>query len=1808
MLIGREKSEERERERGGERWKKRNVKGAARRAAVCLSKKNSTSTSTSTCFLPSKKPNNRILHTLRVRYQLDMIYTYSGSILIAANPHKRLRSLYGPRTMASYRGAPLGELSPHCYAIAEAAFTAMMIDEQRQAILISGESGAGKTESAKLVMQYLAARAAPAGGAGGAGEGAEGRKRRGAAAGKHHRLLADASGEPSGEPPAAPFDPGAAAPIEEQVLESNPLLEAFGNAKTVRNDNSSRFGKFVEIAFDVAGRVAGASISTYLLERSRVVSVAPGERSYHIFYQLCAGASEQQRKELRLQGGVTAFRYLVPLGADPSSPATAASLRLADVDDGEGLRATLDAMDVIGLDETAVEAVLRVVAAVLHLGNVEFEDSAEERRGNEEGGVRLAERAKMGMASPAEAVDAVCSLLKVERFSLMAALTTRTIEVARGERILKKLEVEAARESRDSLAKTLYARAFDWLVAAINRRISALGSGNGGSAGGEGGEHGGGEANATATSSATRSIGILDIYGFECFQENGFEQLCINLANERLQQQFNAQVFKGEQLEYAAEGVDWSYVEFVDNQDVLDLLEGASASSGGVFPLIDEACRLPRATADDLAHTLRSRLAAHPRFSAPRRPPTAFAVDHYAGRVAYGTERLMEKNRDFAVAEHAALLQGSGCAFAAALFAEEGGASSDAGAGENTNNASSRAAFKLNSVGAQFRRQLGGLMLALSECSPHYIRCVKPNPSSLPGALEPEYVLDQLRAGGVLEAVRIACAGFPTRKPFRPFVRRYGLLLADSPSSSSSSSSSSTISSSVRFDVDALDDASAAAAARAILQAALPASSAERGRGSLDRGWQIGKTRVFLRAGQLAALEGARGRRLTTSSLAIQAAWRGLAARRALRSAKKAAVTIQSRWRGRQARRRALALRGAAAAVVIQSCWRARAARQAFLRSQQNKRAVTIQRFARGWLARSRFRRATDLGKRQAARAAEAARRDTAATVIQSAARGRAARKLVSSKKAEANRWAEMEETNAFLETQRAQLAADAAAAAALAAAADAARARLASELAAARAELAAAKEASAAKNSDEEKTSAVAAAAAVAELEEAQAAATAALRDEIELMRSQKLSAEQALRRAEAEAARHRAEAAAARADAEQASEEASLKSQECARLRETSGAAAAELGAELARREASLAAARDDADDARALMQAEVDALRSAMEAEVSAARAAMQRRLDEAVAEAEAKAAGLRDAREKNVHFSARVVALNSRVAALQKQARDSAAREREMGAELEALRAALAAGGGGSGNGSGSPRHSHHQHADRNGSSGLAAPHSPRSPRAVAAAAAATGWARLSPEQEAALSALCAAAVPRRLPIVNIQHGASPSDAVGMPFAAWLLGECLLTWASAAGWRAAEVDAAAARLRDAVLAAADSGSDGGLAAQAYWLSASLALGALLKVRSIGRRDCGGLFRAGDEMIQFGGLHALLGASVVEQLPLSASVLLGEEAKRAARANAAAAAKAVASSSASAALAADGTPLPPSSSSTRSYEELMASPWQGLLGGLSNVLETLRGEGAPPPACRAVVAAALRALDASLLNALMLRRDCCSVSAVRALQAGLADVRAWVEYVGPEWAGEGSDADAALQHASQAARYLLAGKDDCVRKAAKGFDIGADLRRACPSLTLAQVYRLTEHHHDDWIDAGGGRGDTIALLRTLKGQVDAVAGSSRGTTSGASPAKSEKTTASSDGGEDEDDDDEDSLLLDPSAAFVLPRKLLTDAARHYVQAPRPYHSAAPGVSLLDRIEACCRGSVALPGSLRSRPEFAFLLAARPGSGDER
>ncbi|DBB00655.1 hypothetical protein WJX82_006589 [Trebouxia sp. C0006] len=1662
-----------------------------------------------------------ILQTLRVRYGLDLIYTYSGNILIAANPHKRLRHLYGSRMMNQYRNVALGELSPHVYAIAEQAFNAMMIDEQRQAILISGESGAGKTESAKMVMQYLAHRTAPA--------------------------------QATTARPRVQGQPGVStAPVEEQVLESNPLLEAFGNAKTSRNDNSSRFGKFTEISFDAGGRVTGAAISTYLLERSRVVSVSTPERSYHIFYQLCAGASPHQRQQLRLERGWSSFNYLA--GSETFS--------LTEVDDGEAFRETMDAMAIVGLTEMERDAVLAIVASVLHLGNISF------THGDMDNAMLLDERSE-------DAMYIVAELMQVTPDQLMTALTTRAIETM-GERIVKNLDAAAASVSRDALAKNLYAKLFDWLVAAINRKISAIGSGQ----------------------RSERTIGILDIYGFESFQENSFEQLCINLANERLQQQFNQHVFKGEQEEYAAEGIDWSYVEFIDNQDCLDLLEGSPVNPNlAVFPLIDEACRMPRATYQDLAHTVRTRLAEQPRFEAPKRPPHGFSVDHYAGKVTYSTLLLMDKNKDFVIAEHAALLKASGFQFARDLFDETDSIDSAAVAPPSRTARGGKSAYKLNSVGARFRKQLHGLMGTLNQCQPHYIRCIKPNPESQPGNLTPNYVLEQLRAGGVLEAVRIACAGYPTRKAFRPFAIRYNILLASGRGAYR------------HLNPETLQEDEAADISRKVLQAVKV------------MGWQMGETRVFLRAGQLAQLEGARGTRLSASAVTIQAAFRGMAIRKELRRVRAAARRIQAAWRGLLARRTAQERRKDVAAAKIAATWRMYQQRKAFVMHTRNRRATVVQSWVRMWLVRTRFRRTTAAGRKAATRAARQARIVAAAVVIQKNVRRHLACKKVAARRAEAVKWQQMQQAHSTLQSQQDQLIAEiqewkaryrdeAAYSSELQAAAN----RLQSELTAAQLESQNAKNAMVSMreevNMQANNYQSHVEAARVAELEAAQAAAQAALMAEMELLRRQKHGAEQQARDLEDQVRGAHQELRSKGAEVEEMVAAAEVKDADNTRLWDQVRVAAEEYHAEFAQKESTIAMLTAEAEAQKVQHQQKIDKLRTDMEGTVASVQQDMQQRLEEALAENKAQAESLREARERNMHFSARVVALNSRVAQLTKQLKDSQQREQALSADLEAAKKAqqeaqqqlqqaqvqvqavkdapLATP---------SPSHRSMENGGRtppmrSPSQLTSIPYGGRTPDNDPSLILLQEPV-LERDHEDTLKLLLGGVVDRRMSIINIQHGATPADSVGMPVAAWVLGECLLHWALR--WRPAEVDVAATRLRDAVVTTAEAD----LTSQAYWLSATLALGAFLKVRSIGKRDCSSLFKLGDEMIAFTALHQLLASSVADMLPVNVSVLLCDEAKRLARQSNP---------------RVEGSPhrqtsVELSQPGSKTFEGLMSSPWKGLLGGLSNVVECLRGEGAPPPAVRAVVHAALHYVDAELLNALVLRRDCCSISAIKALQAGLADIKGWGQYMGAQWCGDGTDIERALEHSNQAVRYLISGKDDCVRKACKGFDITPDLRRMCPSLTLQQIYKLSEHHHDDWITAvGDNQGTkTIVLLETLKRAVDSSGGMA--TPPPASPMRSTDGSQTPGGAANAYPspasissrhsfaEDEDNLLLDSHAAFVLPRKLLTEAARYFVQAPRGHQSAAPGVSLLDKIEANCRRNVQLPRQLRDWEQFAFL-----------
>ncbi|XP_004287596.1 PREDICTED: myosin-17-like [Fragaria vesca subsp. vesca] len=750
-----------------------------------------------------------VLHNLAARYELNEIYTYTGNILIAVNPFQRLPHMYDTHMMEQYKGAGFGELSPHVFAIADVAYRAMINEGKSNSILVSGESGAGKTETTKMLMRYLAYL--------GGRSGVEGRT------------------------------------VEQQVLESNPVLEAFGNAKTVRNNNSSRFGKFVEIQFDKSGRISGAAIRTYLLERSRVCQVSDPERNYHCFYLLCA-APPEDREKFKL-GNPKEYHYL-----NQSS-----CYVLDGIDDSEEYAATRRAMDVVGISDEEQDAIFMVVAAILHLGNVEF------AKGEEiDSSVIKDEKSRFHLSTTAE-------LLKCDPKSLEDALIKRVM-VTPEEVITRTLDPASALASRDALAKTVYSRLFDWLVEKINFSI-------------------GQDPNSKSL------IGVLDIYGFESFKFNSFEQFCINFTNEKLQQHFNQHVFKMEQEEYTKEEIDWSYIEFVDNQDVLDLIE---KKPGGVISLLDEACMFPKSTHETFAQKLYQTFKNHKRFIKPKLSRTSFTISHYAGEVTYLADQFIDKNKDYVIAEHQDLLTASKCPFVAGLFPplpEESSKSS-----------------KFSSIGSRFKLQLQSLMETLSSTEPHYIRCVKPNNVLKPAIFENFNIIQQLRCGGVLEAIRISCAGYPTRRTFYEFLNRFGVLAPDVLEGN-------------------CDDK---VACQMILDKMGLA------------GYQIGKTKVFLRAGQMAELDAKRAEVLGNAARTIQRQIRTHMARKEFIAVRKAAIRLQSYVRGISSREIFEKLRQEAAAVKIQKYLRRYIARKSYSRVRLS--AVTLQTGLRAMTARNEFR------------------------------------------------------------------------------------------------------------------------------------------------------------------------------------------------------------------------------------------------------------------------------------------------------------------------------------------------------------------------------------------------------------------------------------------------------------------------------------------------------------------------------------------------------------------------------------------------------------------------------------------------------------------------------------------------------------------------------------------------------------------------------------------------------------------------------------------------------------------------------------
>ncbi|KAG9247868.1 class V myosin-like protein [Calycina marina] len=781
-----------------------------------------------------------VLQAIRLRYSQKEIYTYSGIVLIATNPFARVDSLYVPGMVQVYAGKQRATQAPHLFAIAEEAFADMLRSGKNQTVVVSGESGAGKTVSAKYIMRYFATRESPD----------QPTKKRGS------ELMSE---------------------TEEQILATNPIMEAFGNAKTTRNDNSSRFGKYIEIMFDKQTNIIGAKIRTYLLERSRLVFQPLKERNYHIFYQLVAGASDKERQELDLLP-VEQYDYLNQ-GSSPT---------VQGVDDKAEFEEIKKALLVIGVDVSQQGEIFKLLAALLHLGNVKIGASRTDS-------VLNASEPSLAKAAGLLGVDA----------TEFAKWTVKKQLITRGEKITSNLTQQQATVVRDSVAKFVYSSLFDWLVESINFAL----------------------ATEEVLSQVKSFIGVLDIYGFEHFAKNSFEQFCINYANEKLQQEFNAHVFKIEQEEYLKEQIDWTFIDFSDNQPCIDLIEGKL----GILSLLDEESRLPMGSDEQFVTKLHHNYAADKNkfYKKPRFGKSSFTVCHYAIDVTYESDGFIDKNRDTVPDEHMAVLRASSNKFLGSVL-DAATAVREKDSAASTSNAAKpvpgrRIGVAVNrkpTLGGIFKSSLIELMITINNTDVHYIRCIKPNESKEAWVFEGPMVLSQLRACGVLETVRISCAGYPTRWTYEEFAYRYYML---TPSSSWTSE---------------IRDM-----ANKILVQALGTSN---GKG-LDK-YQLGLTKIFFRAGMLAFLENLRTARLNDAATMIQKNLKAKYYRRKYLEARNSILMFQSLVRAYLTRKRAEEARKVRAATTIQRTWRGHKQRKSFTAIRNN--VILAQAAAKGFLRR----------------------------------------------------------------------------------------------------------------------------------------------------------------------------------------------------------------------------------------------------------------------------------------------------------------------------------------------------------------------------------------------------------------------------------------------------------------------------------------------------------------------------------------------------------------------------------------------------------------------------------------------------------------------------------------------------------------------------------------------------------------------------------------------------------------------------------------------------------------------------------------
>lgn len=808
-----------------------------------------------------------ILWSIYQRFRHDIIYTNTGPILLAINPFKNL-SMYSMEKVAAYRHAGEGgidkanSMKPHVFKVADGAYRNMSrcIFETRtkadQAILVSGESGAGKTETTKFIMRYLA------------------------------DITKDSSASHNADNQFG---------VEHLVLQSNPILESFGNARTLRNDNSSRFGKFIEINFaaDNSGKellsIQKATIRTYLLEKVRLVHQSDGERNYHCFYEYLLGSPLEEREKRGLTR-IEDYKYLTK---------SRCIARKDGVDDEIQHKEVVTALQDLEFTESEQSFIADIVAAVLHIGNIMF------CRDMDVANV-TGEECRVDGASLYHA-EQICSLLKVDLSSLQKALCEKEIFTREGV-IIKKLSIAEADSARDSLSKTVYGALFDWLVFKVNHSIQSrssliINSSNALSTGKNA------KLSLGKRNISSAFIGVLDIFGFENFDYNSFEQLCINFTNETLQQHFNQFVFEYEQSLYEKEGINWSFVAFPDNKETLDLLDNRQK---GIFSICDDQGRLGRTTLSSLVSRLYDTFAQHPRFSAnsKEKARNLFVLHHYAGPVCYDAQQFLEKNNDTVSQDMIKLLRSSAEPLLLGLLpylkVEE------QSSGGSSNN-------KAQTLGFQFRTQLRDLMQNISSTTPHYIRCIKPNPVNQSNQFDQKLVVSQLRCCGVIEAVRVSRAGFPNRYKFLEFLQRYACLTRKEQDFLALWKSSQTA------DIKTLSEQLAERLAPLVIQDSnfkMPinlASSASSTNQLVLSGVQVGVSMVFLRRNTFDVLELLRFSLLRASAIVIQARLRCLKFQKVYRLLRRSVKKVQCWIRVRFAKRVMRWLRETKASIILQT-------------------------------------------------------------------------------------------------------------------------------------------------------------------------------------------------------------------------------------------------------------------------------------------------------------------------------------------------------------------------------------------------------------------------------------------------------------------------------------------------------------------------------------------------------------------------------------------------------------------------------------------------------------------------------------------------------------------------------------------------------------------------------------------------------------------------------------------------------------------------------------------------------------------------